>query len=67
MFRIMLLFVTLTLIISMNYASPLDQYVFHWDFTCTWKLLQTYPSPTHTVYIINMTSQTWLNGNITTN
>jgi len=67
MSRMVLLFVMITLLINVNHGSPLDSYVGHWDFTCTSKLLQTYPSSTYTVYIINMTSQTWLNGIITAN
>jgi hypothetical protein len=66
MSRMMLLFIMFTLIVNVNCANYLDKYVTHWDFTCTSKLLQTYPSSTYTVYVLNMTSQTWLNGIITT-
>lgn len=66
MVRIGLIVIIIPLVIHINQGSPLDAYVGHWDFTCTWKVLQTYPSPTYTVYILNMTSQTWLNGMIPT-
>ena len=62
---IMLLFIMFTLNGNVKCPSPLDEYVYHWDPTFSYKLLQTYPSPTSTVYVINMTSQTWLNGIIT--
>jgi hypothetical protein len=66
MARIMLLIVMLTLIVNVKCECPLDEYIYHWDWTFSYKLLQTYPSPTYTVYILNLTSQTWLNGIITT-
>ena len=67
MFRTILLVVTLSLFVCVNCESPLDAYIYHWDETCTWKLIETYPSETYTVYVINMTSQTWLNGRIIVN
>jgi hypothetical protein len=63
--RIIWLFVMFTLIGYVTCASPLDEYVYHYISNYTWKLIQAYPSPTSTVYVLNMTSQTWLNGIIT--
>ena len=62
---IILLLIVFILMANVKCPSPLDEYVYHWDPTFSYKLLQTYPSPTYTVYILNMTSQTWLNGIIT--
>ena len=67
MYRIALLFTMFTLIVDIKCPSPLDEYVYHWDTTFSYKLLQTYPSPTHTVYILNLTSQTWMNSTIIIN
>lgn len=58
MAKILLMFVMISLIITNIHSSPLDYYVFH-NITCIGHLLQTYPSPTHTVYVLNMTSQNW--------
>ncbi len=62
MYRIVLLFVMIASIINMNYGTPLDDYVNKPDPAFAWKLIQTYPSPTYTVYVLNMTSQQWLDG-----
>jgi len=62
MIRILLLFATIVLVIKINCGTPLDDYVNAPDPSFTWKLIQTYPFPTYTVYILNMTSQKWLDG-----
>jgi len=62
MYRILLLFVTIATILNINYATPLDDYVNKPDPAFAWKLIQTYPSSTSTVYILNMTSQQWFDG-----
>jgi hypothetical protein len=49
----------------MTNATPLDDYVNTPDPAFTWKLIQTYPSSTYTVYVLNMTSQKWFNCKIT--
>jgi hypothetical protein len=49
-------------IVHKTYATPLDDYVNTPDPTFAWKLIQTYPSSTYTVYVLNMTSQKWLDG-----
>ena len=53
--------------IIFNYcqATPLDDYVNTPDPMFSWKRLQTYPLPTHTIYILNMTSQRWFDGTLT--
>jgi hypothetical protein len=48
----------------MNYGTPLDDYVNKPDPAFAWKLIRTYPSPTYTVYVLNMTSQQWFDGRI---
>ncbi len=62
MCRIGLLFVIIASIINMTNATPLDDYVNTPDPAFTWKLIQTYPSSTYTVYVLNMTSQKWFDG-----
>jgi hypothetical protein len=66
MYRIVLLLVVVVSIISITSSTPLDDYVNTPDPNFSWKLIQTYPSSTDTVYILNMTSQQWLNCNIKT-
>jgi hypothetical protein len=62
MYRIVFLFVTIASIININDGTPLDDYINKPDPAFSWKLIQTYPSPTYTVYILNMTSQQWFDG-----
>jgi hypothetical protein len=62
MSRIMLLFFIIASIINMNDGTPLDDYVNRPDPAFAWKVIQSYPSSTYTVYILNMTSQKWFNG-----
>jgi hypothetical protein len=49
----------------MSCSTPLDDYVNTPDPHFGWKLLETHPSSTYTVYILNMTSQQWMDGIIT--
>jgi hypothetical protein len=42
--------------------TPLDDYVNTPDPTFSWQRLETYPRPTYTVYVLNMTSQKWMDG-----
>lgn len=61
----LLLFVVTTILLIKNYHStPLDDFVNQSDPAYDWKLLKTCPSPTYTVYILNMTSQTFFNSKI---
>jgi hypothetical protein len=60
--RILFLWTTIVCFVHVIYGTPLDDYVNKPDPAFSWKLLQTYPSPTYTVYVLNMTSQQWLNG-----
>ncbi len=62
MYRVLLLFVTVATIVNINCNTPLDDYVNKPDPAFAWKLIQTYPSETSTVYILNMTSQQWFDG-----
>jgi hypothetical protein len=45
-------------------STPLDDYVNTPDPMFSWKRLQTYPQPTYTLFILNMTSQQWFDGEI---
>lgn len=47
---------------NMTFSTPLDDYVNKPDPAFAWKLIQTYPSSTYTVYVLNMTSQQWFDG-----
>ncbi|CAF3173165.1 unnamed protein product [Rotaria socialis] len=40
-------------------GTPLDDYVHTPDPIFSWTRLQTYPLPTYTLYVLNMTSQRW--------
>ncbi len=62
MYRIVLLSVIIASMISINDGTPLDDYVNQPDPAFSWKLIQTHPLSTSTVYILNMTSQHWFNG-----
>jgi PhoPQ-activated pathogenicity-related protein len=55
----MLSFTIIASIINMNDGTPLDDYVNRPDSAFAWKVIQSYPSSTYTVYILNMTSQKW--------
>ncbi len=62
---ISLSFVVLFVLILNNcFGKPLDDYVNTPDPMFSWKRLQTYPQPTYTVFILNMTSQQWFDGKI---
>ncbi len=52
----------ITFMVNMSCSTPLDDYVNTPDPNFSGKLLQPYPSAQYTVYILNMTSQQWLNG-----
>ena len=43
-------------------ATPLDDYVNTPDPMFSWQRLETYSQTSHTLYILNMTSQKWLDG-----
>jgi len=48
--------------VNMSCSTPLDDYVNTPDPNFAWKLLETHPFTKYTFYILNMTSQQWLNG-----
>ena len=64
MCRTLLALIIFVLTINTNCSTPLDDYVNKPDPNFSWKLLQTYPSSTYTVYILNMTSQQWIDSAI---
>ena len=43
-------------------ATPLDDYVHAPDPYFGWEVIQTYQQPDYTLYILNFTSQKWLDG-----
>ncbi|CAF4774177.1 unnamed protein product [Rotaria sp. Silwood1] len=60
MYLINLIFIVIVVVASNNCLGiPLDDYVNTPDPMFSWKRLQTYPLPTHTLYVLNMTSQKW--------
>ena len=51
---------------SLAEATPLDDYVNQPDSHYKWDLIQTYDNDSFTIYILNMTSQKWLDETVTT-
>jgi len=56
--------VLFSVVLNCCLAAPLDDYVNTPDPMFSWARLETYPQPTHTLYILNMTSQKWFDGKI---
>ncbi|CAF0920128.1 unnamed protein product [Rotaria sordida] len=55
-----IVFIVVFVVASNNcFGTPLDDYVNTPDPMFSWKRLQTYPLSTHTLYVLNMTSQQW--------
>lgn len=48
---------------SIVLSSPLDDYVNLPDPFYNYSLIKTYTLPTYKLFILNMTSQKWLDGN----
>ncbi|CAF3879539.1 unnamed protein product [Adineta steineri] len=48
--------------LNQSYCTPLDDYVHKPDPVFAWKRIQIFPYSTHTIHILNMTSQQWFNG-----
>lgn len=44
------------------FGTPLDDYVNTPDPMFSWQRIETYPQLSHTLYILNMTSQKWFDG-----
>ena len=44
-------------------STPLDDYVYAADPHFAWNILIRYDQPDYTLYILNFTSQKWLDGN----
>ena len=60
MYCALLLLVRIIAEIQLSSTTPLDDYVNKPDPTYSWKLLHTNSTPQATVYILNLTSQTWM-------
>ncbi|CAF1342356.1 unnamed protein product [Adineta steineri] len=56
--------VVFIIILNNCLATPLDDYVNTPDPMFSWKRLQTYPFPTYTLFILNMTSQRWFDDSL---
>lgn len=62
MYRMCLIAIVISILnIDFNAGTPLDDYVNTPDPNFSWKLLKTYTNPTYSMFILNMTSQKWLN------
>lgn len=59
---ILIIFVYILVAFNSCNSSPLEDYVNTPDPVFSWKRLQTYPKGTHTLYVLNMTSQRWFDG-----
>ena len=51
-----------SLCISSCESTPLDDYVFANDSYFGWVVIKTYNQPDYDLYILNFTSQKWLDG-----
>lgn len=60
MYCALLLLVSVIAGIELASATPLDDYVNKPDPTYSWKVLRTNSTPKSTVYVLNLTSQTWM-------
>lgn len=49
--------------LEQSYATPLDDYVHMPDPNYSWAVIRTYDQPDYTLYVLNFTSQKWLDGN----
>jgi len=52
------------LCIGNSESTPLDDYVFANDTHFSWVVIQTYQEPDYDLYILNFTSQQWLDGQL---
>ena len=59
MITIPLISLQLILIVTLCVATPLDDYVNKPDPAYSYSIIGKIPEPSYTVYIVNMTSQTW--------
>jgi len=51
-----------SLFISKSESTPLDDYVHANDSNFGWVVIRTYEQPDYNLYILNFTSQKWLDG-----
>jgi hypothetical protein len=56
------LVVVLIVIVGQCYSTPLDDYVRAPDPNFSWSVIRSYEQPDYTLYILNFTSQKWLDG-----
>lgn len=54
--------IILLLVSNKCMATPLDDYVRDNDPHFNWTLIQTYQEPDYKLYVLNFTSQKWLDG-----
>jgi hypothetical protein len=54
--------VVASLCISSTQSTPLDDYVHANDSYFAWTVIRTYQQPDYNLYILNFTSQKWLDG-----
>jgi hypothetical protein len=62
--RFIIYAVSIFVILSNVGGTPLDDYVNTPDSVFSWKRLQTYPQSLYTLYVLNMTSQQWMDGTV---
>ncbi|CAL1541759.1 unnamed protein product [Lymnaea stagnalis] len=63
---VILLAVVVATVVLTTTATPLDHYVNQPDSTYTYRYLTSITGPDYSIYILNMTSQTWLTDKVTT-
>ncbi|KAH3871998.1 hypothetical protein DPMN_035212 [Dreissena polymorpha] len=57
--RCILAYICVALLLPGGWTTPLDDYVYREDPTYKYDVIQTYPGEGYTMYIVNLTSQTW--------
>jgi len=60
--RLIIVVVVGLLVIGRCQSTPLDDYVHAADPHFAWNVIRTYEQPDYVLYILNFTSQQWLNG-----
>lgn len=60
MYCALLLLVSIIARVKPASATPLDDYVNKPDPAYSWKVIRTNSTPKSTVYVLNLTSQTWM-------
>jgi hypothetical protein len=60
--RLIIVVVVGLLVIHRCQSTPLDDYVYAADPHFAWNVIRKYEQPDYVLYILNFTSQKWLNG-----